>query len=211
MEDGKRKAYGAGLLSSIGELEYSCREYAQNKVSQRQTVSHNTAMNDHLQGRKDAFDVLNNECSTTESGHNHHTNAEEDVGHVSTPEFRKWEPFQASVQAYPITTYQPIYYVAESLQDAKAKINAFGDYISRARQFTVEYDEAQGVITTDIEIVRLRKNNAPLAPNLSSAWPLVSAVACASAFAWATATTLTSFLALTTALFSAKIGVKRHV
>lgn len=32
-----------------------------------------------------------------------------------TPEYRPWDPFAACKQPYPITTYQPVYYAAESL------------------------------------------------------------------------------------------------
>jgi phenylalanine-4-hydroxylase len=31
------------------------------------------------------------------------------------PEYRPWDPFEACKQEYPITTYQPVYYVADSL------------------------------------------------------------------------------------------------
>ncbi len=62
MQNGERKAYGAGLLSSFGELEYSMSD---------------------------------------------------------KPEIRDWDPFQAGEQEYPITTYQPIYYAAQSFEDAK--------------------------------------------------------------------------------------------
>lgn len=74
-ENGQRKAYGAGLLSSFGELEYS--------------------------------------CGTNE------------------PEIRPWDPWKAAIQPYPITTYQPVYYLAESLQDAKLKMQDFADSMSR--------------------------------------------------------------------------------
>lgn len=59
------QAYGAGLLSSFGELEHAC--------------------------------------------------AKERADGSPPPEYRPWDPFSACKQKYPITTYQPIYYVAESL------------------------------------------------------------------------------------------------
>ena len=68
------KAYGAGLLSSFGELEYSC-------------APHRPA------GGSDEF-----------------------------PEYLPWEPEKAAITEYPITTYQPKYFVAESLTDAKDKV-----------------------------------------------------------------------------------------
>ncbi|KAL7552358.1 hypothetical protein ACHAWF_015595 [Thalassiosira exigua] len=69
-EDGKNKAYGAGLLSSFGELEYSC-------------------------------------------------------------EVRPWDPAAAAVQGFPITTYQPTYFLAESLRDAKAKMRKYCEDLPR--------------------------------------------------------------------------------
>lgn len=64
-QDGQIKAYGAGLLSSYGELEY---------------------------------------CLT------------------DRPELRSFDPEKTGVQEYPITEYQPLYYVAESFEDAKEKL-----------------------------------------------------------------------------------------
>lgn len=64
-QNGELKAYGAGLLSSFGELEYS------------------------LSGE---------------------------------PELRPFEPVKTAVQSYPITEYQPVYFVAEDFEDAKEKM-----------------------------------------------------------------------------------------
>ena len=64
-ENGQLKAYGAGLLSSFGELQYSLENKA--------------------------------EC-------------------------RPFEPAKTALQKYPITEYQPIYYIAESFEDAKDKM-----------------------------------------------------------------------------------------
>lgn len=66
-QNGEYKAYGAGLLSSFGELEYAC-------------------------------------SPTRPAG-----------GSDEFPEVRAWDPFAACKQKYPITTYQPVYYAAESL------------------------------------------------------------------------------------------------
>ncbi|CAE7407234.1 Pah, partial [Symbiodinium microadriaticum] len=64
-ENGVIKAYGAGLLSSFGELEYSCSP-------------------DRPAGGTD-----------------------------DRPELRPWSPAEAGLTQFPITCYQPIYYVAE--------------------------------------------------------------------------------------------------
>lgn len=80
-QDGQLKAYGAGLLSSFGELEY---------------------------------------CLTDE------------------PEKRPFLPDSACDQPYPITRYQPIYYVAESFADAKDKLRAWAAKIPRS--FTCRYN-----------------------------------------------------------------------
>lgn len=66
-EQGDLKAYGAGLLSSFGEIEYACAPY-------------------RPAGGEDKF-----------------------------PEYRPWDPKEAARTAYPITCYQPVYFVADSL------------------------------------------------------------------------------------------------
>ncbi|CAJ0948891.1 unnamed protein product [Ranitomeya imitator] len=64
-QDDKIKAYGAGLLSSFGELQY---------------------------------------CLTEK------------------PELKPFEPEKTALQKYPITEFQPIYFIAESFEDAKEKV-----------------------------------------------------------------------------------------
>lgn len=68
-EDGRLKAYGSGLLSSFGELEYACAS--------------------------------------------------------GEPELRPWDPGEAALQPHPITDYQPLYFVAESLQDARQRMREY--------------------------------------------------------------------------------------
>jgi len=80
-QNGQLKAYGAGLLSSYGELEY---------------------------------------CLTDK------------------PELRPFEPIKTGVQKYPITEYQPLYYVADSFEDAKDKMMQFAALIPRP--FSVRYN-----------------------------------------------------------------------
>ncbi|KAJ1914835.1 hypothetical protein IWQ60_008657 [Tieghemiomyces parasiticus] len=74
------KAYGAGILSSFGELEHC------------------------LSGK---------------------------------PEFRPFDPARIVVQDYPLTEYQPVYFVAESFRDAKEKVREFAK--SLRRPFDVSY------------------------------------------------------------------------
>jgi len=104
MEGGERKAYGAGLLSSFGELEYACSP-------------------DRPAGGRDDF-----------------------------PEFKPWEPEVAAVQEYPICEYQPTYFVADSLQDAKESMREY--CASLPRPFGVRYEPYTGSIGVDRALVR---------------------------------------------------------
>jgi len=88
------KAYGAGLLSSFGELEYCLSE---------------------------------------------------------KPELRPFDPEKTGVQDYPITEYQPIYYVAESFQDAKDKLMKYAETIPRP--FGVRYNP----YTLNVEILESKQ------------------------------------------------------
>ncbi|MEM9691000.1 MAG: ACT domain-containing protein [Myxococcota bacterium] len=74
-ESGELKAYGAGLLSSFGELSYAC------------------------------------------------TGVDPETG--AKPEYLDWEPQVAAEQDYPITRYQPRYFVAPSLRAAKERMRRF--------------------------------------------------------------------------------------
>ncbi|KAK4300630.1 hypothetical protein Pmani_027184 [Petrolisthes manimaculis] len=86
-QNGKLKAYGAGLLSSFGELKY---------------------------------------CLTDQ------------------PQLQPFDPAKTAVQKYPITQYQPLYFVSESFEDAKQKLIQFAATINRP--FAVRYNPyTQGV------------------------------------------------------------------
>ena len=89
-EDGKNKAYGAGLLSSFGELEYACRE----------------------RDDEEPFGV-------------------DDDGMPTRPVIRQWDPADAALQEFPITTYQPVYFLAESLGEAKVRMREYCEGLPR--------------------------------------------------------------------------------
>ncbi|KAK2188757.1 hypothetical protein NP493_123g04032 [Ridgeia piscesae] len=80
-QNGALKAFGAGLLSSFGELQYCLSD---------------------------------------------------------KPEVRPFNPAKTAEQKYPITEYQPVYYVADSFEAAKEKVSQFAATIPRA--FSVRYD-----------------------------------------------------------------------
>jgi len=100
-ENGQRKAYGAGLLSSFGELEYA--------------------------------------CGTPNDGN-------------ATPEIKPWDPNVAAHQEFPITTYQPVYFKAESLQDAKVKMRRFCEDLPRP--FFAEFNAQTSTVYIDRPVKR---------------------------------------------------------
>jgi phenylalanine-4-hydroxylase len=75
------KAYGAGLLSSFGELDYAC--------------------NPPTQTKRLLIDLELNLSPNSNS--------------IPSPLLLPWDPTVASQTLYPITTYQPAYFVAERL------------------------------------------------------------------------------------------------
>jgi phenylalanine-4-hydroxylase len=93
---GSMKAYGAGLLSSFGELQYSTSP----------------------------------------------TNSEISI--------RDWEPDEAAVQDYPITTMQPVYFAAPSLQVAKERMKEYCDKVKRP--FNCLFDSNTQTVFTDVDV-----------------------------------------------------------
>jgi len=101
-QDGELKAYGAGLLSSFGELAYSISD---------------------------------------------------------KPEHRDFDPQKIAVQPYPITEYQPVYFVANSFQSAQDALTDFSKKLERP--FGVRYNpytQSVEVFDNATQITRLAKN-----------------------------------------------------
>jgi phenylalanine-4-hydroxylase len=95
-EGGNLKAYGAGLLSSFGELQHSTSP----------------------------------------------TNTEITI--------REWDPNEAAIQDYPITTMQPIYFAAPSLKVAKERMKEYCDKVRRP--FNCLFDESSKTVYTDVDV-----------------------------------------------------------
>jgi len=93
-EDGKQKAYGAGLLSSFGELKYCLG------------------------------------------------------GDDEKPEVQPFNVFEAAKQEIFITTYQPMYYLAESFEDAIHQVHEFAKTVPRP--FTIHYNQ----ITKSVNVTK---------------------------------------------------------
>lgn len=103
-EDGKKKAYGAGLLSSFGELEYACDDK--------------------------------------------HPGADE------PPEVKPWEPEVAAHQEFPITSYQPTYFLAESLADVKIRMRRYCEDLPRP--FFAQHNAQTNTIFIDRPVARTK-------------------------------------------------------
>jgi len=101
-QNGQTKAYGAGLLSSYGELEYA------------------------LSGK---------------------------------PEIKPFDPYVTGEQKYPITEYQPTYFLAESFEDAQQKLREFA--LSIPRPFAIRYDpytQSVEILDSEAQIENLARD-----------------------------------------------------
>lgn len=103
-EPGDLRAYGAGLLSSFGELEYACASSQDDK-----------------------------------------------------PEYRVWAPAEAAKTTYPITEYQPIYFVAATLQEARARMRQYCRDLPRP--FHARYNAASERIWVDRAVHRASRDD----------------------------------------------------
>lgn len=104
-QDGKPKAFGAGLLSSFGELTY---------------------------------------CLSDE------------------PTILPFDPETTALQKYPITTYQPTYFLAESFDDAKEKLRNWAKKIPRP--FSVRYN----AYTQSVDVIENKLQIQDLVSNIKS-------------------------------------------
>lgn len=87
-ENGILKAYGAGLLSSYGELEYA--------------------------------------CGIGGGGGGGGSDKSDSSPRIDQPpQILPWDPEVAAQQDFPITTYQPVYFLANSLHDAKLQMRHY--------------------------------------------------------------------------------------
>ncbi len=100
------KAYGAGLLSSIGEIEYAC------------------------------------------------TQKEERRDNDEGPQILPWDPEVASVTKFPITTYQPVYFLADSLQSAKKAMRMYCEDLPRP--FFAQYNSQTETVHIDRPVKRAK-------------------------------------------------------
>ncbi|KAI2808402.1 hypothetical protein BLOT_006344 [Blomia tropicalis] len=109
-QNGQKKAFGAGLLSSYGELQYC--------LSDKPTV-------------------------------------------------HPFDPYRTSEQSYPVTEYQPLYFLAESFDDAQKKLRDFA--FSIPRPFTVHFN----VYTQTIEIIDSKSQLEHLARDIENEMQLL--------------------------------------
>ncbi|KAL0491440.1 phenylalanine-4-hydroxylase [Acrasis kona] len=104
-QDGVRKAYGAGLLSSFGELEHSMSD---------------------------------------------------------VPDIKPFEPDKVCEQTYPITSFQPLYFEAESFERAKEQVKNWAAHMDRP--FAVRYNP----YTNSVEVLNHSYRLIPVARDLCS-------------------------------------------
>ena len=145
------KAYGAGLLSSFGELEHGCKEgyfpvltttlENNNSTQSEKTTEKFSYNNSDYHGGKDGNS--NNKASLQKRSD----------GSIK-PTLLPWDPAVACTTDYPITTYQPLYFVAESLADAKLKMR---DYCEKmAKPFHARYNPLTNSIWVDRAVRTVR-------------------------------------------------------
>lgn len=137
------RAYGAGLLSSFGELEYACKDM--------HFPLHHPAHSHHQQHKNESSDST--ATSTADalaaaySSPTPPTNTTTTTTTNGKPNLLAWDPKVASATSYPICSYQPTYFVAENLADAKLKMREFCEQIKKP--FHARYNSLTNTIWVD--------------------------------------------------------------
>ena len=139
------KAYGAGLLSSFGELEYACK-HSSFPVLAANGAAASGAAGAGQQGR---YAGSSEDAKPTTSTTAAISSSTEDE--VKKPKLLPWEPVVASTTTYPICSYQPTYFVAESLADAKHKMRKYCE--SLQKPFHARYNPLTSSIWVDRAVV----------------------------------------------------------
>jgi len=101
-QEGELKSFGAGLLSSFGEMEWACSGEPSMEV-------------------REMGGMLANHPG------------------LEKPVVRPFKPEEAATMPFPITTYQPIYYCAESMEKMKEQMAQFAE-IEITQPFYPQYD-----------------------------------------------------------------------
>mmetsp|Transcript_6756 Transcript_6756/g.19092 ORF Transcript_6756/g.19092 Transcript_6756/m.19092 type:complete len:489 (-) Transcript_6756:74-1540(-) len=116
------KAYGAGLLSSFGELEWACAQRPSFECRQM--------------GGLLAYERFKS---------------------LDRPDMRALEAEVACATAFPITTYQPVYFCSPTLAAAKEEVLKFCDTL--ARPFLARYDPFSQRIKVTRSVDRMAPTN----------------------------------------------------
>ena len=67
-------------------------------------------------------------------------------------EIREWDPWDAAQQPFPITKYQPLYYLARSFDDATTKMKRFANSLDKP--FTCRWNDVKEKLLVDRNVKR---------------------------------------------------------
>merc|ERR1712226_499761 len=90
--------------------------------------------------------IEDNDVDHNSSSSSHHRRS------LQQPEIKPWDPNVASDQEFPITTYQPVYFCASSLNDAKKLMREYCENLPRP--FFAQYNGQNNTIHIDRPIKR---------------------------------------------------------
>merc|ERR1719343_711611 len=80
-----------------------------------------------------------------------------DYPNMANPIIKEFDPKLAAEQPYPITTYQPLYFIGESLRDMKELISDYCD--SMDKKFYPVFDPMTGSVSPSRHVQRLPRTS----------------------------------------------------